>query len=260
VQQDRFAREGDYITLYIPAKGTALVFRVRAVSRFSIDYGPLPIPAGLTLPTYDGTSVTVPAYGVLPGRALVPQGITFPSVIPNVYDGSDMWYVPEDYRDRLFHVVQRVTPSWLRIDVQVPSGVVQSRFQKDRGMGGVDRAFGYTRGTIETIHIPKVHYGFRYGNDTNIDARTFVRFEYAEYAVDVPANPELIFDILTRRVPSLWFTLPISIPDPSVEGALEVTYGAFGFPLYRADERARALEEYRKILDRILSKYAGGGR
>jgi hypothetical protein len=75
-----------------------------------------------------------------------------------------------------------------------------------------------------------------------------VRFVYGEYVVEIPKSAGLIFEILTKRVPSHWITLPVNIMDPTIEIALNTVYGTTGFPLYRADERDRALREYDAIL------------
>jgi len=243
--------ENEYISVFVPATSRAFVFRVKSrVNRRHeiINYGPLPLPAGTTLPTFEGGSVTVPVDGVIPARSYT-TGLMFP--LAGAYDPSDMWYTPEDYRDRLFHVIQHVTPAFLRVDVQIPIAVVQGRFQKDKIVTGVDKNFGFARGTYETIHIPKVHYGFRYANDTNVNLYTSVKFIYAEYVVEIPRNPNLIFDILARRAPSHWVTLPINVMDVTVERAMIESYGMIGFPLYRLDERDKALKEYDMLLREV---------
>jgi hypothetical protein len=240
--------ENTFITVFIPATSKALVFRVkaRANRRYEVmNYGPLPLSSGAVLPTLDGSSTTVPVDGVIPARAYT-DGLMFP--MNGAFDENDMWYVPEDYRDRLFHVVQYVTPAFLRMDVQIPMAVTQGRFQKDKIITGINKDFGFARGSYETVHIPKVHYGYRYANDTNVPLYTFAKFIYAEYIVETPKNSSLIFDILTHRVPSRWISLPINIVDPTIEGALIETYGITGFPVYRMDERDMALKDYETIL------------
>jgi hypothetical protein len=243
--------ENAFLTAFIPVTSKALVFRVksRVNRRYEVlSYGPLPLASGTTLPTYEGTSVSVPADGVMPARAYTP-GLMFP--MSGAYDSSDMWYTPEDYRDRLFHVIQYVTPAFLRVDVQIPMAVTQGRFQKDKIVTGVDRDFGFSRGSYETVHVPKVHYGYRYGNDTNANLYSFVRFVYAEYLIETPKNASLIFDILTRRIPSHWISLPINVMDTSVERALTEAYGITGFPVYRQDMREIAIREYDALLREV---------
>ena len=243
--------EGEYITVFIPATSRALIFRVKSrVNRGyeTIDYGPLPLTAGSTLPTFEGGSASVPADGVIPARAYT-TGLSFP--MDGAYDRDDMWYVPEDYRDRLFHIIQYVTPAFLRIDVQIPTAVTQGRFQKDKIVTGVDKPFGFARGKYEIVQLPKIHYGYRYANQTNINLYTFIKFIYAEYVVETPRNPNLIFDILTRRMLSKWITLPVNVMDTTVERAMIDAYGITGFPLYPIDERDRAVREYSELLREV---------
>jgi hypothetical protein len=243
--------ENEHLVAFIPATSKALVFRVKSrVNRRyeQLNYGPLPLTSGTMLPTFEGGSTSVPADGVIPARAYT-TGLMFP--MSGAYDSSDMWYTPEDYRDRLFHVIQYVTPAFLRIDVQIPIAVTQGRFQKDKIVTGVDKDFGFARGSYEAVHLPKVHYGYRYANDTNVPLYTFVKFIYAEYVIETPKNSSLIFDILTRRIPSHWITLPINVMDSTVERALTEVYGITGFPLYRMDERDKALRDYDALLKEV---------
>jgi len=241
--------ENQFVVVFMPARSSALVFRVRSrVNRgFEVfNYGPLPISGGEVLPTYDGGSITVPADGVMPARSYTPTGRGFP--LRGAFDESDMWYVHEDNRDRLFHVIQVVTPEFLRTDVQIPRGVTQGRFQGDRVVTGVDRDFGFSRGRVEVVHLPRLRYGYRWGNDTNLAVRTFVKFIYGEYVVEIPKDSTLIFNILTRAVPSYWITLPVSVWDPAIESSLNLAYGFTGFPVYGIHERDKAISEYNELL------------
>jgi hypothetical protein len=189
--------ENGFLTCFIPALGKALVFRVksRVNRRYEVlHYGPLPLTSGTTLPTYEGSSVTVPASGVIPARAYTKDGLAFPTTL-SVYDKSDMWYLPTDDRDRLFHVIQYVTPAFLRIDVQIPTGVTQGRFQKDRVTTGVDKDFGFSRGTYEIVHLPGIRYGYRYGNDS-----------VPGYSPVIIKQPDGFVDILP--IEDLWNAIP----------------------------------------------------
>jgi len=247
-------REGEYLTVFIPAYERALVFRVRSVvnaGRERIHYGPLPISEGDVLSTLDGGSASVHADGVLPARAYT-EALTFP--MEDVFDGDDMWYIPADYRERIFHVIQSVTPSFLRIDAQIPPAVTQGRFQREKKIIGVEKDFGFARGEFEMIHFPEIHIGYRYANDTNVDLRTSVQFTYGEYVVEIPRDAETLFRILTKKIESHWITLPISVADPSIEDALEKTYGILGFELFRSDQRDEAIAEYERILGEVKLK------
>lgn len=242
-------QENELLTIFIPATQMAFVFRVRARVNMGFErfhYGPLPIPAGTPLASYLGGLVTAPADGVMPAMSFTPIGLSFP--MRGVYDETDMWYVPEDYRDRLFHVILEVTPAWLRCDLQIPKGVPQNRFQRDKIITGLEMNMGFARGRMETVHIPKIHYGYRFGNDTNVAVRTAATFTYAEYIVEIPKDEELVFNVLTRRAPSRWITLPVNNYDTAIRSALLEVYGFEGFPLYPATGRERALREYRSLL------------
>jgi len=236
----------------IPATRRALVFRVigRANKGYEVfDYGPLPLTSGTTLSSYDGGTVTVPADGVLPARAYTTRGISFP--LEGAYDRNDMWYVPEEHRDRLFHVHMKVVPAWIKCDVEVPPGASQGRFQKGRIVTGIDKDTGFRRGGLEMIHIPKVRYGYRFGNDTNVPVYTMVKFIYAEYMVEIPKDAEYIFNVITKKIPAYWITLPFNVYDDTIRRALNDTYGFEGFPIYGVHEKSKAIPEYEDLLREV---------
>jgi hypothetical protein len=250
--------ENSYLTIYIPATRSALVFRVisRSNRGFEVfDYGPLPLSAGDTLTMFVGSAVTVPADGVLPAMCFTGD-LRFPAIpgtaLANVRDTSDIWYLDKDDRDRLFHVRMYVYPPIIRAHVRIPTNVTQYRFQRDRVALGIEAPLGFSRGLLEVVHIPYLIYGYRFANDTNLDLRTYVRFVFGEYVVEIPRSAELIFDILTRRVPSHWITMPIASLEPAIRTALSDVYGfrepRWGFRLYRADERSTAIREYNEVL------------
>lgn len=244
--------ENGFLVVYIPARNSALVWRVKARANRGyevFDYGPLPLKAGDALSSYDAGTVLVPADGVMPGRSYTSTGISFP--LARAVDERDMWYLPEDYRDRAFHVIQYVTPSFLRMDLQIPVGVSQNRFQRDRLVVGLDAPLGFRRGRLETVHLHRLHYGYRYGNDTNLSVRTSVRFVYGEYLIETPRDPQLIFDVLTRRVQSHWISLPITTVDATIAEAMSLAYGFHGFPLYGIHQRDRAIKEYEALLREV---------
>lgn len=242
--------ENEFLVTYIPATEKALVFRVRSRTNRGFErfhYGPIPIPSGTLLPSYAGGTIAVPADGVMPALSYIPYpGISFP--IRGAYDETDMWYLPSDYRDRLFHVILDVTPRFLRCDVTIPKGVGQGRFQKDKITTGIDRNMGFTRGRIELIHFPKIYYGYRFGNDSNLNVYTGVTFTYAEYTVEIPKDEELIFNILAKRALAKWITMPINVYDSAIRSALLEVYGIEGFTVYPANARDKALQEYRSLI------------
>ncbi|MEM3905621.1 MAG: hypothetical protein QXZ17_01940 [Nitrososphaerota archaeon] len=243
--------ENRFLTVFMPAYG-ALVFRVlhRVNKNYDVfNYGPIPLKTNMSLSSLDGGSVYPSSDGCIPARSYNENGLTFP--LQGAFDPTDMWYLSEDHRDRVFHVITEVSPSILKIDLEIPKGVKQSRFQKDKLIGGVRADFGFSRGRIETVHIPRIHYGYRFGNDTNIEWRTFVRFRYGEYVVEIPDDPDLIFDILSGRVASHWVTLPVNSRDDTITAALNAVYGFTGFRLFPVNKRSDAVNEYRVNLSMI---------
>jgi hypothetical protein len=255
LDQYGLVEENNFLSIIVPATNKAFVFRV--LSRMNkntpkFHYGPLPLVANLPLSGYAGGVIPVPATGVMPMTAYtsVGMGLRFP--LSGAYDETDMWYLPEDYRERLFHVISEVTPKWLRRDLEIPSGVTQGRFQRDKVTTGIDKLFGYVRGRLETVHFPKLHYGYRFGNDSNLNVYTGIDFTYGEYVVEIPKDPELIFNILTRKVPSHWITMPITVYDESIRRAFVDVYGIEGFALYPLTKRSEAISEYSKLLKEVL--------
>jgi len=210
------------------------------------NYGALPLESGDTLNTYDAGTTTVPVDGVIPSRGYTRDGYDFP--LEDVWDEEDMWYMPKDYNDRLFHVKQYTTPDFLRCDVQIPVNVTQPRFQREKKVIGIETDFGFRRGYTEVVHFPEIHYGYRWGNDTNVDFYTHAKFIYAEYMIEIPKDAELIFNVLIRKHLSYWLTLLITQYDRRIADALVKDYGFEGFPLYAPYERDRAITEYEELL------------
>ncbi|TDA41737.1 MAG: hypothetical protein DSO07_02980 [Thermoproteota archaeon] len=254
-----FAEENEILAVYLPPAKAFIPFRVKAIVNKGyeeINYGAIPLSAGTSLNTFDGGAATVPAYGVMPARAYTPNGISFPApseIASSVIQATDMWYTNESLAHRLFHVITLVTPAFLRMDIQIPKNVPQISFQGEKATMGIDKTFGFKRGKVETVIIPCVNYGWRFGNDTNMSVYTFVRFIYREYDIEIVKDPELIFNIAIQRFPAKWKTLQMSTLDPVVKSALERDYGADfkGFPIYSVYERDKAVSEYREIVRKL---------
>jgi hypothetical protein len=245
--------ENSILVVYIPATNRAFVWRIRNVLNKNfpkIDYGPLPIPANFPFSSYVGGVIPAPADGVMPMYSYVPLEYSLSFPLSGVYDSSDMWYLPEDYNDRVFHVITKVTPAWLRCGITIPKGNIQGKFQKDKVDTGIDKLFGFSRGMIETIHIPGVHYGYRFGNDSNLNVYTGCRFEYGEYVIETPRDAEFIFNILSRKIkPDKWISLPIITY--TIRDALMKNYGIEGFTVYGIYERDKAIREYTELLRKV---------
>jgi hypothetical protein len=257
-QSDRMAvtdkyglvKDNELLVTYIPSSNKALVFRVitRQNKGFEhFDYGALPTVAAEVYNTYAGGVATVGLAGEMPPWSYVTSK-KFP--LSGCFDATDMWFVPYSWQDRVFHVKTQVKPGFLRVGLQIPSGVNQSRFQKERVVGGAETnsGFGYKTGEIETVHLPEIHYGYTFGNDTNLRLRTGVHFTYGEYVVKIPNSPSLIFDVLSKAYPAHWVGLPVSTVDSSITQGLKKTWGFDGFTVYPNIQRDQALNEYKAIL------------
>ena len=218
--------ENDLLVVYFPPVNKALVFRVKAAYNGTYRYGPLPIKGGETLSLIGGGTTTAPADGVLPATSYTSEK-TF-STTADVPDKSDLWYLKEDDRDRLFYLKLKVLPQFIRIEQRVPPGVSQSRLHKSRVTGGVASDFGYSYGVAETIRIPKIRQTYIFANPLNFPVYTYAEFEYSELIVETPRDPSLITSILTRRVPAKWFKIPITVWDDSIQSNLLDVYGYDG--------------------------------
>ena len=249
-----------YLVTVLPPIQSALVFRIKAIANDGyklFDYGQIP-----TLTTDSETAFTtiggVPSFTASPPangtiqQTCYTQNLTFP--LTNAYDNTDMWYYPEDYRDRLFEVITNFTPAYLRVAVNIPTNVTQQGFQKNRVAGGIGQVFGYKRGRFQVVHLPRLHYGYEFGNDCNIAPYTRIKFQYAEYIVEIPKNPQTIFQILNKdpRFPARWTNLPIVSYDPLVKDSLIRSYGFEGFPIFPLDQQSAAINAYSDLLQEAL--------
>jgi len=241
--------ENENLVVFVPAIKKALIFRIlsrRNRGYEHIPYGRIPLTAGTIVNNYDGGTTSVPADGILPARSYTSGlRITAPGdVAANIYEKADMWFLPKEERETLFHVIMKTAPEFVRIDCQIPMAVTQGAFQR-KATVGVDKLWGYGRGKFETVHFPNIIYGYRYGNDTNIAVKVYLSFTYAEYYVKILKDPELIFDILTRRKKAHWLTLIAAIPS-DIPDRLSDVYGIDGFKLYGIEEKEKAIEEYKE--------------
>lgn len=252
-------RNNEHLTVYFPNNNKAFVFRV--VSRHNkgyetMDYGSIPITTSDTLTSYDGGTATPAANGFMPARSYT-GGEQFTST-ENVYDTADMWYTPYQWNDRVFHIKMAVTPAWIRVGLQIPTGVNQTRFQRERVVTGVDKGvgMGYRHGAMETVQFPEFHYGWVFGNDTNLALNTSVKFTYGEYLVKIPNNPEFIYSALINQTPTHWVNMPMTVADSTITQGLIKTWGFDGFPVYSILRRQEAVQMYTQILSNpdVVSK------
>jgi len=268
--------ENEYITAFVPATKKAFIFRVLArvnAGKEVIDYGPIPstvtAATALTVPPTTGggavgaaepqANTTWAGDGTIGAESYNTTTFSWPppADLSGTFDTSDMWYLKKQYRTTLFHTIMEVTPSWLMVECEVPKGVMQGRFQNDQGVQtGMGHTFGWSRGKVEMLHFPELHMGYRFGNDTNFDVYSAIKFTYAENRIAIPTDPDLIFDIITQQRQSHWITLPINTYDGSIVNAFNGNYGFEGFPIYDQSERSVAKDAYAKLANTINPEVA----
>jgi hypothetical protein len=241
-----------FINLYIPATNRCipLYCKFRHNPNYSlINYGPLPFTNSSSFSNYNGLaggtggSSTPAGNGQMPASAWI-KGVNFPSqaslssVSFNVsgtfpYGTSDIWY--SQNANRIFEVYQAVWPRWTRVGIDIPVGQTQQSLQ-DTVTGGVDQDFGWNRGRAFAAHVPWIHYGYGYGNDTNLPVYTKVFFRYAEQEVSLVTNPQLIFEIVNNKRPNHFIQMPIVQSQATIAQALQQTWGfptqTPGYPVF----------------------------
>ena len=242
-------RENKLLVVVIPREDVALVFRVVYRKVFKLEYPMLPLKKGMTLAMYGGGTVTVPEDGIFPPMSFTDRCVYFP--MPNAYDPTDMFYVPKDWKDTIFHVYHHVKPGWIRIEVEIPPDTIQISYQRDKISGGVSTNFGFARGTIEVIHLPDVKVGYKFGNDTSAAVLTSDFMIIGEYHVELVLEPEVVFDAIVGKIPAYVYTLPVYRTTDYVMSKIEETYGFRGFPIYPSYKREEAIKTYEEIVKQV---------
>ena len=200
-----FVQDGEHLVLYFPAwKG---IVPIRVIHRVNkeyerYNYGPAPIqfsgfPAGVMPPAVIDPTSDVP---VVPS---VTTPFTFPNPLLPPEISTDMWYFTES--EMLFHVKAYIKPYLLRGRLQVPTGTTHVTFHAGRVTATSPYEFGYFRGVKEMIFIPNIHVGWILENKTNMAFLTSVVFEYAEYKIELVKEPEVVFELMTKKLPAYWF-------------------------------------------------------
>lgn len=262
----------NYLELFIPAYNKSLVFLVKYRKNpvaSLLNYGPLPTTTSTGLTVYNGVgggtggSATPAAAGELPAASWV-KGMQFN--VPSTFyvtgtfpwGNNDIWFTQVPLR--LFEVNTLLTPAFTRISVDIPTNQNQETLQ-DQVAGGVDQDFGWKRGRFFTVHIPNIHYGYDFGNDSNIALYTRCEFRYAEQVVQPVADPATVFAVITGQIPAHHVQLPVVSPNTQVEGALNQTYGFTGFDVYPPNQRGAALVAYATAISKnsmLLAQQRGG--
>lgn len=270
------AQENDYLVVEFPQYKAAMVFSVRAVmnkGREFFHYGSLPTTTTTAVTAYGGGGGTaVPADGTIAQDEFTTSGLYFPVKTTSASatfgmeqnlldDNNNMWYLEpnNEHKNRIFQTLLKLTPSFLRLEIQVPNSVRTFNFQGDLP-GGVDKPIGYMRGFANIAWLPGLRAGIRIGNDTNAQWRVAATFMFRELVVEVVRDPATIYQILTRTYPwphlVKWVTMPTSITDEAIPNAIFNAYGmagVAGFPFFglSGEERDLALNRYRQLINQL---------
>jgi hypothetical protein len=251
-------RVNNFLVTFLPASEKAMVFRIRARANEGYErlaYGPLPLTSGTTLYTFEGGTATVPADGVMPARSYTPDSRLWTppaSIAASVYDSTDIWYIPTDWNERLFHIKLSLTPKTLRTQLEFPKGTKQVAFQRDKIVLTINSDFGFKYGELETVQFPGLHYGWYFANELNAPVYTYAEFTYAENIIEIPKEPQLIFDILTGKYPAHWITLPCRTYEEKIKTALEKTYGFDGYKIWSPARKEEALKDYAETARKVI--------
>jgi len=254
-----FTQPNNYVQLFMPAYMSSIVLYVKYRHNPEwdlINYGPMPFTTSTAYNGYNGVgggaggSPTATVSGEIPAAAWIKQvQFSVPSTFyvqgTFPYGNTDIWYTQNN--SRLFEVKQWTSPSWLRVACDVPTGQVQETFQ-DTVAGGVDQDFGWKTGRYYTAHIPYIHYGYGYGNDTNAPVYTGMTFRYAEQEVSLCKDPTLVYQIINGLYPANTIELPIVTKQTQIDTALNQAYGFTGFPIYPKNQQAAAIAAYQGLI------------
>lgn len=263
IDKSGLVKDGNYLVLLNPvalASGSgrtpsmqrytkAMVFKVLSrQNSFGETYTTsLPTDTGTMFRSYDSNTHVASAAGCLPGMAYTsPGGLQFP--MPGVENPDNMWDLDDTYFDRLFHTRLDVYPGFVRVGVDMPTGLNQARFQRTKKTVGIGTDVGWRYGGCEFVHIPEVDSSYQFGNTTNAELRPTCKFTFGEYIVGVPADPDIVFRVLTGKEPAYRVVMPITSYDSAISQGLRRTYGAEGFKIYPSNQYAAAIDDYSRVI------------
>ncbi len=261
-------KEGGYLVVFNPVVQTgrdalnqnltirynkAMVFKVLARQNVQGEkyVCGLPTTPSTQFRKYDqaGDEPVASADGCLPARAYTPStGVQF--ALEGADNPADMWDLDHTYYDRLFHVQLKVSPGFVRVGVDMPTGTNQARFQRTKKSVGIGTDLGWRYGSTEFVPFPEVDCAYQFGNTTNVELMPKCEFTYGEYVVGIPSDPDTIFRVLTGKEPSHRVTMPISIYDSAISQGLIRTYGTDGFRIFPSNQYNSAISEYQAVIEK----------
>ena len=257
---------GSLLIVGLPAYGTFLPFKVIDVTNMpydEVDYSPLPITTSTSLgyftPTVPpGAPLVAHHTGVLPPMSYTASPVMFP--LQNTFDPSDMFYF-ESPNNKLMVVELLTQPRYLRVMPEIPAGnIVASYDNVVFNIGGSIQvnvgnftglaSTGFKRGYSVVAQLPKVHYGYLFGNDTSFTVYTSGKVRYYDLRVAAPSSTEVL-DAFKGRMKDVEF---VSLPMPTVQSVvtnvLNSYYGTTGVP-FSAVNQAQIANFIKPLADKI---------
>jgi len=251
LDENGFVREGEHVLIVFPAYNSVLPLRVKAVVNKNANwwnYGPLPY-------TFSDIGVE----GVVKARSCT-DGFRFKDRTGRLTgeQAGDMFY--HNKPSKLIHAYVDIKPHLFRIYHEIPSGVKQYTYMEavtfTTSVDEYTSDFGYTTGVVEMFFLPGFHIDWFVANWTNMNLRTNVMIKFAEYEVELPTDPKLIFNLMMRRVPSYWWTLPVTSSRVEFDRMFSDIYKfpaeVKGIPLYRSYEEEKALREIPDLIKEVV--------
>lgn len=239
LDEDGFIKEGECALIVLPAYNSVLPLRVKSIANKGakwFNYGPVPYNEG-----------------VMKNRS-VTSGFKFKDITGILVgeQAGDMFYHKKE--DTLIHAFIDISPHLFRIFQEIPTGAKQITYIKavtfTTRIDEKTANFGYSVGVKEQFFLPNFHIDWFVHNATNMDLRTNVMMKYAEYNVEIPTDPELIFNTMMRKIPAYWYTLPVSTERVEITRMFGQIYKLKknGIPFYKSYEKSRALTEIPSII------------
>lgn len=198
-----FVNEGGHLLLYYPCFNGVLGYKV--ISRLN---------KGFEVFNYGAINYTASGHeaGVVP-NASATETYKFQWIDTRLSgkERNNMFYFEES--DRLIHLFMTIKPYVLMNYIYYPENVISVTYA-DKVTANPENGdrFGYFRERFEIVNIPYLEWSIATYNPTNMDLRTFVRFEYADYKVEFIADTDTLRRMWQEEIPVKKITIPAYSP------------------------------------------------
>ena len=235
-------KENYVLVVYFPFENAILPLRVVKRLNAGLEefyYGPIPYTAS-------GHET-----GVVPANSTTSEfTFSYARLVPEV--AADMWFFTDE--NKVYHVHVFIEPAYLlRCFVRIPYGTTHYDFRGVTPSEGLAKEieFGFFRGYKEMVFLPHIKVGWIIANTTNIDLRTYVKFIYGEYETEFVRDPEVIWDIMIKKIPAHWVTFGGKIPIDA--GTMQKMLGALNAAIIHMlpmwTPRDQAVEQIRREIE-----------